>query len=110
MGKATWYRIKAIYNGVKSLSEVSSEGLTLSEAQRQFPEVLRLGDSGIDVQTVRFYLAFWDSFCRSCPYIRITDQFDEALRDAVYAFQQTYGLTVDGVVGRNTWNALQKCL
>lgn len=33
--------------------------------------------------------------------------FDEELRDAVLAFQSTYGLTVDGVVGRNTWNAIQ---
>ena len=107
VGKATWYRVKAIYNGVKSLSEVSSEGLTLSEAQRQFPEVLRLGDSGINVQTVRFFLAFLGFFLPELPYIRVTDRFDEALRDAVYAFQQTYGLTVDGVVGRNTWNALQ---
>ena len=106
VGKATWYRIKAIYNGVKSLSEVSSEGLTLSEAQRQFPEVLRLGDSGIDVQTVRFYLAFLGFFLPELPYIRITDQFDEELRDAVYAFQQVYGLTVDGVVGRTTWQKL----
>lgn len=46
-------------------------------------------------------------FLPELPYIRVTDRFDEALRDAVYAFQQTYGLTVDGVVGRNTWNALQ---
>ncbi len=107
VGKSTWYRVKTIYNGVKSLSEVSSEGLTLSEVQRQFPEVLRLGDSGIAVQTVRFYLAFLGFFLPELPYIRITDQFDEELRDAVYAFQKHYGLTVDGVVGRSTWNALQ---
>ena len=107
VGKSTWYRIKAIYNGVKSLSEVSSEGLTISEAQRQFPEVLRLGDSGINVQTVRFFLAFLGFFLPELPYIRVTDRFDEELRDAVYAFQRAYGLTVDGVVGRNTWNALQ---
>ena len=107
VGKATWYRVKAIYNGVKSLSEVSSEGLTLSEAQRQFPEVLRLGDSGINVQTVRFFLAFLGYFLPQLPPIPITDTFDQAMLDAVYAFQSTYGLTVDGVVGRNTWNALQ---
>ena len=107
VGKSTWYRVKAVFNGVKSLSEVSGEGLTLSEAQRQFPKVLRLGDSGIGVQTVRFYLAFLGFFLPELPRIRISDQFDEELRDAVYAFQSTYGLTVDGVVGRNTWNAMQ---
>ena len=33
--------------------------------------------------------------------------FDDERRDAVLAFQSTYGLTVDGVVGRNTWNAIR---
>ena len=107
VGKGTWYRIKSIYNGVKSLSEVTSEGLTISEAQRQFPKVLRLGDTGIGVQTIRFYLAFLGFFLPELPPIRISDVFDEELRDAVLAFQSTYGLTVDGVVGRNTWNAIQ---
>ena len=107
VGKGTWYRIKSIYNGVKSLSEVTSEGLTISEAQRQFPKVLRLGDTGIGVQTIRFYLAFLGFFLPELPPIRITDVFDDELRDAVLAFQSTYGLTVDGVVGRNTWNAIQ---
>ncbi len=107
VGKATWYRVKAVYNGVKSLSEVTSEGLTLSEAQRQYPKVLRRGDSGISVQVVRFYLAFLGFFLPELPPIRVTDVFDDELRDAVLAFQSTYGLTVDGVVGRNTWNAIQ---
>ena len=107
VGKSTWYRIKSIYNGVKSLSEVTSEGLTISEAQRQFPKVLRLGDTGIGVQTIRFYLAFLGFFLPELPPIRISDVFDDELRDAVLAFQSTYGLTVDGVVGRNTWNAIR---
>ena len=107
VGKSTWYRIKSIYNGVKSLSEVTSEGLTISEAQRQFPKVLRLGDTGIGVQAIRFYLGFLGFFLPELPPIRISDVFDDELRDAVLAFQSTYGLTVDGVVGRNTWNAIQ---
>ena len=107
VGKSTWYRIKSVYNGVKSLSEVTSEGLSLSEAQRQFPKVLRRGDTGIGVQTIRFYLAFLGFFLPELPPIRISDVFDDELRDAVLAFQSTYGLTVDGVVGRNTWNAIR---
>lgn len=107
VGKATWYKIKMIYNGVKSLSEITSEGLTISEAQRVYPEVLRLGDTGLNVETVRFYLAFLGYFLPQLPPIPITDTFDEAMLDAVYAFQSAYGLTVDGVVGRNTWNSLQ---
>ena len=107
VGKSTWYKIKMIYNGVKSLSEITSEGLTISEAQRVYPEVLRLGDTGLNVETVRFYLAFLGYFLPQLPPIPITDTFDQAMLDAVYAFQSSYGLNVDGVVGRNTWNALQ---
>ena len=28
VGKATWYKVKSIYNGIKSLNELYSEGLT----------------------------------------------------------------------------------
>ena len=107
VGKATWYKIKMIFNGVKSLSEITSEGLTISEAQRVYPEVLRLGDTGLNVETVRFYLAFLGYFLPELPMISLSDDFDQELLDAVYTFQRLYGLTVDGVVGRETWNALQ---
>lgn len=107
VGKATWYKIKMIFNGVKSLSEITSEGLTISEAQRVYPEVLRLGDTGLNVETVRFYLAFLGYFLPELSMISLSDDFDQELLDAVYTFQRLYGLTVDGVVGRETWNALQ---
>ena len=84
VGKATWYKIKQIYNGVKQLSELSSEGLTIPEVQRRYAEELRLGDSGIDVRTVRFYLAFLGYFLPELPMISLSDDFDQELLDAVY--------------------------
>ena len=108
VGKGTWYRIKSIYNGVKSLSEVTSEGLTISEAQRQFPK--RSSAWATPASASRLSASTWPFlgfFLPELPPIRISDVFDEELRDAVLAFQSTYGLTVDGVVGRNTWNAIQ---
>ncbi len=107
VGKSTWYKIKEVWGGVKRLSELASEGLTITEAQRVFPAVLRLGDSGVGVKTVQYYLAFLGFFLPQLPPIAITGTFDEATRDAVYAFQSTGGLPVDGIVGRDTWNALQ---
>ena len=108
MGKATWYKIKQIYNGVKGLSELSGEGLTISEVQRQYTEALRLGDSGLAVRTVRFFLAFLGYFLPELPPIRLSDVFDQEMLDAVYAFQSYAGLPADGVVGRDTWNALRQ--
>ena len=39
--------------------------------------------------------------------IGIDGIFGEETRDAVYAFQNKYGLAQDGIVGRDTWNKLQ---
>ena len=108
VGKATWYKIKQIYSGVKGLSELVSEGITISEAQREYPEQLQLGDSGIGVTTIQYYLAFIGYFFDELPQIRITGTFDENTRDAVYAFQNRYGLQVTGIVERDTWNELTR--
>lgn len=107
VGKATWYRIKQVWTGVKQLSDLASEGLTITEAQRVFPEILRYGDRGGGVQVVQYYLAFLGFFLPQLPPIEVTGVFDDATRDAVYTFQSYAGLPIDGVVGRDTWNALQ---
>lgn len=107
VGKATWYKIKEVWAGVKRLSDLLSEGLTITEAQRKYPEMLRYGDRGNGVRVVQYYLAFLGFFLPELPPIEVTGVFDEATRDAVYTFQSQRGLGVDGIVGRTTWNALQ---
>lgn len=107
VGKATWYKIKEVYNGVKGLSELLGEGLTLSEAQRVFPRALGVGDTGSGVQVLQYYLAFLGFFYPDLPQIPVTGTFDENTRDAVLTFQNVYGLKVDGIVGRETWNRIQ---
>ena len=106
VGKATWYKIKEVWTGVKQLSELASEGLTLTEVQPTFPEVLRYGDEGVAVSTVQYYLAFLGYFLPEQPPVALTGVFDDDTRDAVYTFQSNYGLPVDGIVGRDTWNRL----
>ena len=46
VGKATWYAILRIYNSVKRLSELNSEGISLEEVSRQYPELLTIGSEG----------------------------------------------------------------
>ncbi len=107
VGKATWYRIKQIYNGVKSLSELYSEGITITEAQRLFRNVLQLGDSGTDVSTLQYYLDFLGFFYDTLPDIRIDGIFGSETQNAVLAFQRQFDLPQDGIVGRQTWYRLQ---
>lgn len=106
VGKSTWYKIKEIYAGVKQLSELTGEGLTISEAQRVYPRALVPGTAAEAVRTVQYYLSFLSFFFENIDFVPLTGVFDAETERAVRAFQETYGLTVDGIVGRQTWNKL----
>ena len=107
VGKETWYKLKYIYNGVKGLSELYSEGISISEAERRYPKVLRQGDRGREVQVLQYYLNFLGFFNPKLPQIKVDGIFGNETRDAVLTFQNLYGLKVDGIVGRGTWNQIQ---
>lgn len=106
VGKATWYKIKSIYNAVKGIAELQSEGLTLEEINRVFPRVLALGDRGIGVRDLQYYLNFAAYFDPSLPPVAADGVYGEQTRRAVETFQRAEGIAADGVVGRDTWNAL----
>ena len=106
--KATWYRIKRYYTGVKSLAELISEGVTLQEAQVPYEELLTLGSSGTPVRLIQYYLSVIAYFNGSLNIIPLSGSFDETTAEAVRVFQRFYGLTPDGEVGRETWDKLQQ--
>ncbi len=107
VGKNTWYKLKYIYSGVKGLSELYSEGITYSEAQRRFSKVLQQGSRGQEVRTLQYYLNFIAFFNDALPDVDVDGVYGPNTKNAVQAFQRYYGLTADGIAGRNTWNRLQ---
>ncbi len=106
VGKATWYRIQSIYNAVKRLNELESEGLTLSEVSKQFSGTLAEGDTGIEVAVVQYYLRVIAEFNQTIPPVTPNGVFDEQTRNAVLAFQREYGLPETGEADEETWNRL----
>ena len=108
VGKATWYKIKQIFAGVKRLSEITSEGLELSEVEKRYTRELQIGDSGVDVEALQYYLAFLGYFFPELPPIPITGFFGTFTRDAVFTFQNNYGLPVTGVVDANVFNEIER--
>ncbi len=106
VGKATWYKIKSVFAAVKGLADLGGEGLTADEVDREFPRILRLGDRGEAVGQVQYYLAVLAYFDDALPLPGGNGIFDEATDASVRAFQRQQGLIADGIVGRNTWNAL----
>ena len=106
VGRSTWYRLTYLYVAVKGLAELQSEGLRYQDIALQFPEVLRPGDTGEYVRVVQYYLAVIGYFVSSVPLIEIDGIYGQDTANAVSAFQQLAGLPADGIVGRNTWNAI----
>ncbi|MDE5818999.1 MAG: LysM peptidoglycan-binding domain-containing protein [Lachnospiraceae bacterium] len=68
---------------------------------------LKVGSTGLDVQTIQTYL---ERIRRNYPAIpAITDEagvFGESTRAAVARFQSIFNLVSDGMVGKATWNKL----
>lgn len=106
IGKRTWYRIKNLYINVKQLGELTSEGIRLSEIEVPFPDFLKLGMTGDIVKILQYYLDIIGYFWGGIPLVKIDGIFGPQTEDAVRAFQQAYGLPVDGIVGINTWTKI----
>lgn len=106
VGKATWYRIQYLYNGVKRLAELTSEGLSYSEVERQYVEDLEPGMTGNQIAILQYFLALIAAFKPSIPPVTINESFDSATEAAVRAFQREYGLPDTGIVDLPTWEKL----
>jgi peptidoglycan hydrolase-like protein with peptidoglycan-binding domain len=71
--------------------------------EKIMPATIQLGSTGDDVKRLQRVLArqlLWN------PFGPITGVFDATLQTSVKDFQQTNGLTADGVVGPATWAKL----
>ena len=106
VGKATWYKIQFVYNAVKKLNELESEGLRLEDVSKQFPGVLSLGDTGENVRIIQYFLSAVSFFNSAVPDPGTSGVYDEATRNAVIAFQAFSGLPQTGVTDDATWNLL----
>lgn len=58
VGRATWYKILRIYNAVKKLSDLQSEGVSLAEVTKYFDETLAVGSTGQGVRELQ-YRSIW---------------------------------------------------
>ncbi len=108
VGKATWYKLVAIYVGVTQLGELVSSGQEYRRVGFQYPGVLREGTSGENVRVLQYMLAVLAEFDPALKQIAIDGSFGRSTRQAVEAYQRKMGLVPDGVVGEQTWNSLYR--
>ena len=107
VGKATWNEIEFIYNAVKKLYTVNSEGLKLEELSTRYTTELAVGDTGEGVQVIQYYLSYIALFVPSVVAAALDGSYGEATANAVRSFQKTYGLPETGRVDRLTWDRME---
>jgi len=103
----TWYRIIYIYNSVKKLAELGSEGESISNDG--YPgRVLTVGDRGLDVLRMEYYLRSISEYLGASvvPPPIVNGIFDADGRPSVIGFQRYYGLEPTGEIDEATWNAI----
>lgn len=100
VGRTTWNKLYEVYN------DIANKLLSSSLRPGEYPGVLRKGSSGTAVRELQFYLYLMSAYESSIPAIGIDGQFGASTEAAVRAYQRFARLTVDGIVGRTTWNSL----
>ncbi len=107
IGKATANKINYIYNSVKKLYFVNSEGLKLSDLSTSYESELKLGDASDNVFVFQYYLAYISLFYPTIPSIAADGIFGSATENAVKSYQQAFNLEQTGIVNEITWDSIQ---
>ena len=100
VGRTTWNKLYEVYN------DIANKLLSPSLRPGEYPGILRRGSSGTAVRELQFYLYLLSAYESSIPAVGIDGSFGAATENAVRAYQRFAGLTVDGIVGRTTWESL----
>ncbi len=108
IGSATWYKIKYIFNAVKGLGELVSEGVTPEEIKSPFEVAWKEGDSGIWVKLIQYYIHVLGCYYPDIPLIEITGYFGPETKEALMAIEKKFNIIVDGIMGIQSWSVLDK--
>ena len=103
---STWYKIKYIYNAVKRVNDIYSEGIGEEEAIYDYGNELKYSDVGLGVRVLHYVLLTIAYFDPDLPSLRLNSVFNDNTKAMVINVQNKYGLPATGVVDDDTWNEL----
>ena len=100
VGRSTWNKLKEV--GLAVANRIVAQNV----APGQFTVTTRAGSSGTAVRAVQYYLRRLAAYYSDVPTVTVDGKFGAATTRAVKAWQERAGLTVDGVVGRLTFQSI----
>lgn len=104
VGKATWYALVRLYTAVTKLSELRSQGQRFYAISWEYPNGLRQGDRGDKVRHLQYMLSVLSSYIQQIPPLTVDGVFGSNTQNAVLAAQRYFGLPETGIVNEATWD------
>ncbi len=101
--KTTW---DLLYDQFLGISFILPSLLTRVPIEPYDGVVLRQGSTGERVELLQRYLNGVAAVYTDVPTVEVLGIFGPQTYNSVLQFQRMFGLTADGVVGRNTWEML----
>ena len=103
VGQATWYALVRLYTAVTDLSELRSQGQRYYSISWASTNPIQQGDRGIKVEQFQYMLQVLSYYIPEIPTLTVDGIFGPATRNAVLAAQRRFGLPQTGVVDYATW-------
>ena len=94
--RATWNNISRTYSAVKSLGELTSEGIIIGVNRTPPTEIIRQGSRGTLVGRAQYMMNFIAQFYRAVPTVIQDFNYGPNFTAAVREFQRLFGLNPEG--------------
>ncbi len=103
--RQTWDSLYQAYSGVTDYLRKANKVQPVPT--EPYPGViLRRGDVGPSVRTLRSYLSYISDYFYDIPSIGVSGTFDTATQNALQSFQRIFALNPTGQADERTWNTV----
>ena len=106
VGRSTWYRIQFVYNTVRSMLKLIFDRMSIPASCSGASGELSEGDSGDCVKLIQYLLNLTAQYVSTVKSVPSDGRYGRETTESVMDFQRTFGLDMDGAVGRATYNKM----
>ena len=106
VGRATWYALIRYYIAVTRMAELRSQGQRFYANSWATTDPIEQGDRGIKVEHLQYMLSVLAAYIPEIPDLTIDGVFGNNTRNAVIAAQRRFGLPQTGIVNAQTWDEI----
>ena len=106
VGRDTWYAIARVYNAVKRISDLRSEGIPAADVEDVFSSELSFGAQGVAVRELQYLLSFIALFNDKVQSVDIDGVYGPDTQTALNSFQSAYSFDRTDSVTPNVWDEI----